>query len=207
MLIQFRNIASRTDLLTAPLPSSAPEPPCASSSWMGILQRFARHVGLSRGVAHQFSLCRRSLSRRLYQHRWECYRSWCPSRDHSVSNPPVSKIADILFFLRKEKHLSVSALKGYRSTLPSVFKYKIPELQDRFVLRDLIRSFEVERSLKPVGPPSWDLVKVLEYLWGPVFEPLSSKPLQIVTIKALFLLFGHCQEGKGTSGTFFSSGL
>ena len=35
----------------------------------------------------------------------------------------------------------------------------------------------------PVGPPSWDLLKVLEYLWGPVFEPLSSKPLLIVIIK------------------------
>ena len=82
----------------------------------------------------------------------------------------------------------MSALKGYRSTLTSAFKYRIPGLQDSFVLSDLISSCELERPLQPIGPPSWDLIKVLEYLLGPVFEPLPSKPLHIVTIKGLFLL-------------------
>ena len=55
-------------------------------------------------------------------------------------------------------------------------------------MHDLICSFELERPSAPVGPPSWDLVKVLEYLPGPVFEPLSSKPLRVITVKTLFLL-------------------
>ena len=38
----------------------------------------------------------------------------------------------------------MSALKGSRSTLSSVFKYKIPDLQDSFILQALIRSFELE---------------------------------------------------------------
>ena len=76
---------------TAPL--SAPEPPCASSSCFETLKQFARHVGLSRCIALQLSLCHCSSSRRLYQHRWDCYRRWCSSRGHSVSNPSVSKIA------------------------------------------------------------------------------------------------------------------
>ena len=62
---------------TASLPSSAPEPPRASSSCMETIQRFARHVELSRGVACPLSLCRRSSSCRLYQHRWDCYRHLC----------------------------------------------------------------------------------------------------------------------------------
>ena len=37
------------------------------------LQQFARHIGLSWGVACQLALCHCSSSRRLYQHRWECY--------------------------------------------------------------------------------------------------------------------------------------
>ena len=39
-----------------------------------------------------------------------------------------------------------------------------------------------------MGPPSWDLVKFLDYLHGSVFEPLSSKPMRIVTMKVSFLL-------------------
>ena len=70
-----------------------------------------------------------------------------------MSNPSVSKIADFLLFLRKEKHLSLSALKGYHSTLTSVFKYKILEFRDSFILLDLIRPFEIKRPLKFVGPP------------------------------------------------------
>ena len=92
------------------------------------------------------------------------------------------------FFLRKEKKLSLFVVKGYRSTLTSVFKYKIPEICDNLFLWDLICSFEIERPLKTIRPPSWVLVKVLEHFWGPVFKPLASKPLKIVTIKTLFLL-------------------
>ena len=39
--------------------------------------------------------------------------------------------------------LSVSVVKGYQSTLASVFKYKLHEHQDSFVLHALIRSFRL----------------------------------------------------------------
>ena len=143
--------------------------PRASPSCMATIQRFTRALGLSSRVANQLSFCRRQSSQRLYQHRWECYRSWCHSKGHSVSVPTVVKIADFLCFLRLEKHLSVSAIKGYCPTLSAVFKFHLPELGDNFILRDLIRSFELQRPHRPVRPPSWDLVKVLTYLCGPVF--------------------------------------
>ena len=151
------------------------------------LKPFARHLGVSRGVASHFSLCRRDSSRRLYQHRWSCYRHWCADRGHSVSHPSMAKIADFLF-LRVKKGLSVSAVRGYRSTLTAVFKYKLPDLSSDFILRDMVRSFTLACLPTPVGPPSWDLVKVLEYLRGPSFEPLASQSLWTVTLKTLFLL-------------------
>ena len=192
---------------TAPLSSPAPGPPCAAPSCVVTVQRFARHLGLSCGVANQLSLSRRQSSHLLCQHRWECCRAWCTSRGHSVSSPTVAKIADFLLFLRSGKHLSISAIKGYRSTHVSVFKYCVPELLDSFVLRDLIRSFEVECPC-PVGPPSWDLVKVLTYLRGSVFKPLSSKPLRIVTMKVSFSVsVSHCQERGRASAFFFSCGF
>ena len=75
------------------------------------------------------------------------------------------------------------------STLNSVFEYEIPEICDSFILRDLIGSFEIERPIKSVGPPACNLYKVLEHLRGPVYEALVSKPLKILTIKTLFLLY------------------
>ena len=57
---------------TAPLSSLAPEPPHAvPCAW-----RLYSHLGLSRGVANQLSLCRYQSSHRLYQHWW----AWCVSR-------------------------------------------------------------------------------------------------------------------------------
>ena len=140
---------------------------------MATIQWFACYLGLSRRVANQLSLCRRQSSRHLYQHRWECYWSWCAGRGHSVSYPTVTKIADFLLFPCAEKHLSVSAIKGYHSTLVSVFKFRLPELLDSFIQRDLIHSFEIERPRRPAGFPSWDLVKVLAHLRGSTFEASS----------------------------------
>ena len=133
-------------------------------------------------MADQLFLCRRQSSHRLYQHLWECYRSWCASRGYSVSTPTITNIADFLLFLRVEKHLSVLLLRG---TAPPWSPF----------LSSVCQSFMTVSSsgissvrLRPVGPPSRDLVQVLSYLRGPTFEPLSSKPLRLVTMKVSFLL-------------------
>ena len=75
------------------------------------------------------------------------------SMGHSVSSPTVAKIADFFCFLRLDKHLSLSTIRGYCSALTAVFKFCLPELLDNFVLHDLIRSFELERPRYPVCPP------------------------------------------------------
>ena len=148
------------------------------------MKRFAHHLGLSRGAANQLSLCH-------------------PINYISLAGSaigPGASVGAILFRLllfpklrtfccsSRQKNFSVSAIKGCRSTLTLVFKYCLPELLDSYNLCDLIHSFEIERPHHPVGPPSWDLIKVLEYLLDFVFEPLSSKPLWIVTMKVSFLL-------------------
>ena len=137
--------------------------PRATASCVETVQLFARHLGLSRGVARQLSLCHRSSSCRVYQYCWECYQHWCSDQGHSVSNPSCLKIADFLLFLRSERWLSVATVKGHHSTFSSVFKFRL-----------LIHSFELEHPLRPVSPPAWDLVKVLAFLRGPTFEPLST---------------------------------
>ena len=173
--------------LTAPLSSFPPQSAVAASSLVETVRRFAREWGMSSAVARQLVNCHWPSSQRLYQHRWLAYRRWCRSKGHTVSSPSVAKISDFLLFLRRDKGLSVSAVKGFRSMLTSVFKYRLPELSDYFLLRDLIRSFELERPVRSPCPPTWDLYRVLECLRGPVFEPLASKDLRMVPCKVLFL--------------------
>ena len=89
-----------------------------------------------------------------------------------MSRPSLSKIANFLFWLRRSKKLSVSAVLGYRSMLSAVFRTVLLEISTSPVIRDLLQSFKVEPPCRSVRPPSWDLFKVLEYLRSPVFEPV-----------------------------------
>ena len=63
----------------------------------------------------------------------------------------------------------------------------LPEISTSTVLHDLLRSFHVEAPIRSVTPPSWDLLKVLEFLKSSVFEPLNQASLRDLTWKTLFL--------------------
>ena len=76
---------------------------------------------------------------------------------------------------------------GYRSMLSAIFRSVLPEIATSSVLHDLLRSFRVEAPIRSVTPPSWDLLKVLEFLKCPVFEPLHQASLRDLTRKTLFL--------------------
>ena len=116
------------------------------------------------------------------------FRRWCRSEGHSVSRPSLSKIADFLFWLRRSRRLSVSAVMGYRSMLSAVFKSILLEISTSPTLHDLLHSFQVEAPVREVRPPSWDLPTVLNFLRSSPFEPLSSASLRDLTRKTLFLI-------------------
>ena len=159
----------------------------ASSSCLETIQRFVRSCGFSRHVAKPTALARRPSSRVGYQAKWSVYRKWCTSEGHSISRPSLPKIADFLFWLRQSKKLSVSAVMGYRSMLSAVFRSVLPEISTSAVIHDLLRSFRAAAPVRSVTPPSWDLLKVLEFLKSPVFEPLHQATLRDLTRKTLFL--------------------
>ena len=173
---------------TTPLPSIPSGGVKAVSSCLETIQRFAQSQGFSKHVAQQSALARRPSSRAGYQARWAVFRKWCHDRGHSVSRPSLQKIADFLFWLRRSRKLSVSAVMGYRSMLSAVFRSVLPEISSSSVLQDLIRSFKVEVPSRVVRPPSWDLLRVLTYLRSPVFEPLHKSSLRNLSRKTLFLL-------------------
>ena len=149
---------------TTPLPSIPSGGVKAVASCLETIQRFAQSQGFSKHVAQQSALARRPSSRAGYQARWAVFRKWCHDKGHSVSRPSLQKIADFLFWLRRTRKLSVSAVMGYRSMLSTVFRSVLPEISSSSVLQDLIRSFKVEVPSRGVRPPSWDLLRVLTYL-------------------------------------------
>ena len=105
-----------------------------------------------------------------------------------MSTPSVAKVADYLVWLWEVQGLSLSSVKAHRSMLSAAFRFKLPVLDKHRVLRDLLRSFSIERPRCPQVPPSWDLDVVLRHLMSPAFEPLGSASLRALTKKTLFLV-------------------
>ena len=83
--------------------------------------------------------------------------------------------------------MSLSSIKAHCSILSAVFCFKLPELGEHHVLRDLLHSFAVERPLHSRVPPSWDLDVVLKRLLSLEYEPLERLSLRALT-KILFLV-------------------
>ena len=72
--------------------------------------------------------------------------------------------------------------------LSSVFKFCLSELSTNFVICDLMHSFELECPSHPVGPPAWDLSKVLSFLRSSAFDE-----------SAVPLIFSHRKMCGGTT--------
>ena len=95
---------------------------------------------------------------------------------------------DFLVHLRHDKGLSVSAVKGYRSALNSVFALKGIDLADSRPISMLITSFS--KSVRPgeLCPPAWDVTLVLQSLTRAPYEPLRTSDEGFLAQKMLFLL-------------------
>ena len=75
-----------------------------------------------------------------YQSKWKCYRRWCRREGHTSSVPSSQKFADFLLHLHQDCHLSLSAVKGYKAMLNSVFRLKGFDLSCDPVLWDVIHA-------------------------------------------------------------------
>ena len=167
-------------------------------------------TGFSSGVACQLDHCRRPSTRLNYQAKWTVYRGWCHRHGHSVSCATIPKVADFLLYLRRSLPLSYPSIASYHSVLSGVFRFVLPELSSYFVIHDLLRSFRLEHPLPSSHVPPWDLLRVLDFLRGPLFEPLASCSLRDLTHKVLFLVglsTARCVgELHAVSHSFSSSG-
>ena len=104
------------------------------------------------------------------------------------SHATIPVIVDFLVHFRRDKGLSVSAVKGYRSALNSVFALKGMDLADSREISMLLRSFSKSAIPEELCPHSWDVALVLQSLtWAP-YEPLQTSDERFLAQKTLFLL-------------------
>ena len=68
---------------------------------------------------------------------------------------------------RRDKGLSVSAIKGYRLALGQVFVMRGMDLPLAREMAMLFRSFEKSCPPREVKPPQWNVALVLDSLRGP----------------------------------------
>ena len=92
------------------------------------------------------------------------------------------------FNLRRDKGLSVSAVKGYRSALNSVFALKGMDLADSRPISMLIKSFSKSVRPEELRPPAWDVTFILQSLTGAPCEPQRTSNECFLAQKTFFLL-------------------
>ena len=113
---------------------------------------------------------------------------WCRGRDVAPVNATIPLIMDVLVHLSRDKGLSVSDDKGYRSALNSVCVMKGMDLADSRPISMLIRSFSKSVRPEELCPPAWDVTLVLQSLTHALYEPLRTSDERFLAQKTLFLL-------------------
>ena len=172
----------------APLQKVPQRCPRTEPSRLATLQRLLRKSGFSRGSAVEMSSCVRTSTSQFYQVKWMLFCGWCHGRGVAPVNAIVPLIMDFLVHLRHDKGLSVSAVKGYRSALNSVFALKGMGLADSHPISMLIRSFSKSVRPEELHPPAWDVTLVLQSLTQALYEPLRTSDERFLAQKTLFLL-------------------
>ena len=174
--------------LATPLQFLPPRRPRVEPSRVATLKRHFRKSGFSGRAARVLSGCLRDSTSRLYQSRWQIFCGWCRGRGAAPVNATVPVVVDFLIHLRHDKGLSVSAVKGYSSSLNLVLALKGTDLASSREITMLLCSFS--RSVNPVElrPPVWDVALVLQSLTGAPYEPLRMCDEHFLAQKTLFPL-------------------
>ena len=160
----------------------------ATLSRIEIVKKSLSTAGYSAAVAARMAGAVRPSTARLYQSKWSIFTAWCGRRHVEPLSVSLPVIADFLLFLRDEKRFTVPTIKGYRSALALALKPHGIDISSSVDLTALVRSFSLEKPIREIRPPSWDLSVVLSSFLVHPYEPLDEAPMMLLSHKAAFLL-------------------
>ena len=143
---------------------------------------------LSTEVEVRVKAPQRASSRKVYTARWSIFRDWCIQNKVEVTSPPVSKIADFLLHLFRDKDFKPATIAGYRTAIADGLGSQGDAISSSRTLNRLLASFHRDKPRVDRHIPPWDLSLVLLALTREPFEPLATADLKYLTFKTVFLL-------------------
>jgi hypothetical protein len=147
-----------------------------------IVRQRGRDEGFSERSSELIAKGRRESTLRTYSQRLAPYYQWCKERDLSPSRASVTNVADFLSE-KFDASLQSSTIRNYKSAILSIHRGFADgtTLSDGGKIALLFDGMYNTRPKQRQSVPPWNLVKVLEYLKGPPFEPLRKSTLKYLT--------------------------
>ncbi|MCW4309287.1 MAG: tyrosine-type recombinase/integrase [Candidatus Thiodiazotropha endolucinida] len=165
---------------------------------MAALNRSFKNKGFSTDTRKLMEASWRPGTQKDYAAKFNKFSGWCIEREINPYTATVTQCAEFLSFLF-HSGLKYRTIAGYRSMLSVVLPPAdgMPVGQHPDILR-LLKGVFNSRPPEKRLLPEWDLKKVLDFLSGSLFEPISKVSLKYVTLKSVFLAaistFRRCSD-------------
>ena len=143
---------------------------------------------LPREIVERVEHPQRSSTQAQYAAKIVCFKRWCAENSHSSTHPSIETIALFYQFLFDKKLVQPSTIRGYTSALADFYPPVVLDIANSVLLKRLVRSYFRDRPPALHTAPDWDLLKVLDHLSGPLFEPLAQVSIKYLTLKCSFLI-------------------
>ena len=166
------------------------KPAVFETSRLVSVKRSIKRLGFSNAVSARIATTsKRTSTSKVYDNRWSSFASWCHERDLDPMTCSIPRVADFLNHLFEVEKLASGTIAGYKSTIASTWQScGNSTLVQNNTLRDLLRSFHIDRPRPIQSIPPWSLSLVLDALRYPPFEPMSTINLPNLTVKTVFLV-------------------
>ena len=133
-------------------------------SCMDAFRKIRVERGFSEKAADYAGKCIRDSSKKVYSARWSIFCSWCSEQQIDPLKVSAAELMEFYIYLLELKKLSVTTIKGYRSSIAHVLGKSYPACSED-MLTELFRGFTMSSTQRPRNLlPKWDLPVVLYYL-------------------------------------------
>ena len=167
--------------------SVPPQSPGIQPTRLEVIRGSLEDRGFSKRSAELISQPNKPSSTRLYQAKWIKFTSWSVQRKIDPVKATAPQLAEFFTELF-DSGLSISTIKGYRSSISRVLRTAESSTAEAKELSDLMLAFEKQRPTVRREIPRWDLSLVLSALTRRPYEPLRESSLKDLTFKTCFLL-------------------